>query len=80
MMVDLAHSSATDAVGRATANSATNSADNNSAGGMCRRHWRLDASRTVRKLLNRSAALPGRRSSHKYSIGGKGSASINHRF
>ena len=32
------------------------------------------------RLLTRSAGLPRRRSSHRYSAGSKGSASINHRF
>ena len=80
MIVDLAHGSVTGAVGRARASSSTDSASKNSAGGTCRRHWRLDASRTTPRLLKRSAGLPRRRSSHRYSAGSKGSASINHRF
>ena len=80
MIVELDHGSATLAVGRARANSRTNKANQNSAGGTCRRHWRPEAWRAMLTLLTRSARLPGRRSSHRYSAGSTGSASINHRF
>ena len=79
MIVELDHGSVTRAVGRARANSKTDSANQKSAGGTSR-HWRLEAWRARLTLLTRSAGLPGRRSSHRYSAGSKGSASINHRF
>ena len=51
MIEDLAHGSVTDATGRAAANSSTEQAIKSNAGGTCRRHWRLDASRTTSRLL-----------------------------
>ena len=80
MIVDRAQGSVTRAVGRARASSSTASASSKSAGGTCRRQGRPDARRATLRLLTRSAGLPGRRSSHRYSAGSKGSASINHRF
>ncbi len=80
MIVEVDHGSVTRAVGRARLNSKTDSANQKSAGGMCRRHWRPKAWRATLTLLTRSAGLPRRRSSHRYSAGSKGSASINHRF
>ena len=79
-IVVLAQGRVTGTTGRARPSSRTDKANMMSAGGTCRRQGRLHALRTMLRLLMRNACLPGRRSSHRYSAGSKGSASINHRF